>query len=231
MKYHLVDNPLTADPSDYRASTVHDETYTMDDLKEMIVHRSVGLTDSQVESVLEELVVAVVFLLKKGGKINTPLFKITPTVAGVFTDRKDGFDRARHSINLKLKPGLRLAKVSDLIEPEKINPPKSTPVVDEFVDKGSSSSDEFITPNKIARIIGSNLKFDESDPAQGIFFINTANKKEVKVDNADLLDNTGSKLSFQIPATLASAEYVVEVRSTMSGKDLRSGRSESMLVK
>ena len=48
MKYYLIDNPITPDPNDMRAVTVHDKTYTMNDILEMIDYRKVGLSRSQI---------------------------------------------------------------------------------------------------------------------------------------------------------------------------------------
>ncbi|MEQ9439683.1 MAG: DUF4469 domain-containing protein [Cyclobacteriaceae bacterium] len=230
MKYYLVDNPLTPDPTDYRAETKHDKVYTLADLQEMITHRSVGLTDSQVASVLEELAVAIVFSLRKGGKIITPLFKITPTVAGVFTSRQDAFDRSRHHININLTAGSRLKRVAEQIDPVKVNAPMSAPVITEVFDKASGTTDEQLTPRKIARLYGTSLKFDENDPQQGIYLIQLSNKQETKVDTTDVIDNVNSKLTFQLPDVLPDGEYTIEVRTDVGFKEVRTGRYADVLT-
>ena len=141
MKYYLVDNPITPDPTDWRAVTQHDKTYTMEDILEMIDFRQVGLSRLQVEAVIEEYGVALTFILSQGGKVLTPLFNITPTVAGVFTDKQDRFDRSRHGINLRIQPGTQLQKVTEQIEPEKISGNKPAPVIGAFFDQGSQTTD------------------------------------------------------------------------------------------
>lgn len=86
----------------------HKRTATMEDIVEMILHRSVGVSRSEIISVLEELGIAVEFFIKRGEKISTPLFNISTSVGGVFTDSKDTFDPARHEVRLKVKAGSRL---------------------------------------------------------------------------------------------------------------------------
>lgn len=230
MKYYLIDNPITPDPNDMRAVTVHNKTYTMNDILEMIDYRKVGLSRSQIEAVLREYGAALAFILTQGDKILTPLFNITPTVSGVFTDRHDRFDRNRHGINLKAKAGVEIQKVADLIVPEKITGNKPAPLIDSFFDKGSQTTDERLTPGKMARMNGLNLKFDETDPQQGIFLIQRDTKKETQVPVGDVLDNTGGTLTFQVPDKLPKGTYTVEVRSTMKGKTLRTGQYQDILA-
>ena len=230
MKYHLVDNPITKDPTDWRAVTQHDETYTTEDIIKMIDHRKVGLSRSQIEAVFEEYGVALAFILARGGKVLTPLFNITPTVAGVFTDKQDRFERGRHGINIKVQAGTLLQKVADQITPEKVSSSKPAPVIDTFFDKGSQTTDERLTPGKMARITGLQLKFDETDPQQGIFFIQRDTKKETKVPVEDVLDNIGGTLTFQVPDKLPKGAYTVAVRSTMKGTTLRAGQYQDTLT-
>lgn len=230
MKYYLVDNLITPDPTDWRAVTQHDKTYTMEDLLEMIDFRKVGLSRSQIEAVMEEYGVVLAFILSQGGKVITPLFNITPTVGGVFTDKQDRFDKSRHSVNLRIQPGTQLQKVTGQIEPEKTSGSKPVPVVGTFFDQGSQTTDQQLTPGKIGRIGGTQLKFDPADAQQGIFFIQKSNKKETQVPTGDLLDNTGGTLTFLVPDKLPKGDYTVEVRSTMKGKELRSGKLQDTLT-
>lgn len=230
MKYYLVDNPITPDPTDWRAVTQHDKAYTTDDIIEMIDHRKVGLSRSQIEAVLEEYGVALAFVLARGGKVLTPLFNVTPTVAGVFTDKQDRFEWGRHGVNIKVQAGTLLQKVANQITPEKVSNSKPAPVISAFFDKGSQTTDERLTPGKIARITGLQLKFDETDPKQGIFFIQRSNKKETQVPVAEVLDNTGGTLTFQVPTTLPLGDYTLEVRSTMKGSELRRGQYQDTLT-
>lgn len=230
MKYYLIDNAITPDPTDMRAVTLHDKSYTMNDILEMIDYRKVGLSRSQIEAVLQEYGAALAFILTQGDKVLTPLFNITPTVSGVFTDKQDRFERGRHGINIKAKAGTQLQKVADLIVPEKISSSKPAPLIDSFFDKGSQTTDERLTPGKMARISGIQLKFDEEDPQQGIFLIQRDNKKETPVPVGDILDNTGGTLTFQIPDKLPKGSYTLEVRSTMKGKVLRTGQYQDTLA-
>lgn len=82
----------------------------------------------------------------------------------------------------------------------------------------------------MARISGSQLKFDPADPAQGVFFVQLSNQKETQVPTVDVLDNTGGTLTFQVPDKLPKGDYTVVVRSTMKGKALRDGKLQDTLT-
>ena len=169
-------------------------------------------------------------MLSQGGKVLTPLFNITPTVSGVFTDKQDRFERGRHGVNLRVRPGVQLQKVTEQISPEKVSSSKPAPVISTFFDKGSQTTDERLTPGKMAHITGAQLKFDETDAQQDIFLIQRDSKKGTNVPTVDLLDNTAGTLTFQVPDRLPKGTYTVEVRSTMKGNTLRTGQYQETLT-
>lgn len=87
-----------------------------------------------ITSVIAEYGLAIAFILERGQKVSTPLFTITPNVAGVFKDKNDSFDWKRHRINLLMNPGEELVKASKKIKTEKVAAPKVVPIIDTFYD-------------------------------------------------------------------------------------------------
>lgn len=210
LKYFLIDNPLTPDPTDHRAVSKHDKTATEEDVIDLISYRNVGVSRSQIKAVLDEYIVAVQRLLKEGNKIQVPLVSITPTVAGVFLDNKDNFDRARHGVNINVRAGVELAAMAALIEPERVQPEPSIPVINTFLDITSGQEDQLITPGQPAKVFGLNLRIDIADAKQGVYFVRTDNNKETKV--SVFVDNQPSKLAFVVP-NLSKGEYLLRIRT------------------
>jgi hypothetical protein len=67
-----------------------------------------------------------------------------------------------------------------------------------FVDDfGSGTRNEQLTPGNIARIRGSRLKFDASDPLQGVFLV-AANNSATKV--ATVSRNKPGQVDFLVPS-------------------------------
>ena len=55
-------------------------------------------------------------------------------------------------------------------------------------------------------------------------------QKKTKAPVADILDNTGRTLTFQVPNNLSKGAYTFEVRSTLKSKELRAGQYQDTLV-
>jgi hypothetical protein len=78
-------------------------------------------------------------------------------------------------------------------------------------------------------IIGSELKFNTANVAEGIFFVNVATNAETKV--TEVAQRTEGKLMFMIPSTLVAGTYYVEVRKAYtSSNSIRSDAFETNLT-
>lgn len=77
------------------------------------------------------------------------------------------------------------------------------------------------TPNQFfiddfIQLHGNFLKFDASDTAQGVFFVNTSTQKEIRAQKYSRI--TRLNVTAVIPATLTDGNYTVQVRTLISGK-------------
>ena len=228
LKYFLIDNPLTRDPNDHRAISKHDKTATEKDIIDLINYRNVGVSRSQIKAVLDEYIAAVQRLLKEGHKIQLPLVSITPTVAGVFADHKDSFDRTRHGVNINVRAGVELAMMAALIEPERVQPEQSLPVINVFLDITTNKENEVITPRQPAKVFGLNLRVDVADAKQGVYLMRTDTNKETKI--SVFVDNQPSKLAFVVP-NLNKGEYILKVRTLINQKPCTAEHSLPLQVK
>lgn len=221
LKYYLTDNPLTPDPTDLRAATVKGKANDLEDIIDMMMHRPVGVSRVEVAGVMEELFIAMEFLLTRGEHISTPLFRINPTVNGVFESEDTPFDPARHKVRLKLLPGKRLEQIAVQIPVERVEPIVNLPKLTALTDMAAGLKNQTLTAGQPARIIGMRLKFDEADPQQGVFLVNTATEAETRA--TFILDNKPKTLTFIVPDGLAAGSYALLLRSAMGSKEIREG--------
>ncbi len=204
------------------AVTTDNDTINVDQIVEQMIGKGSTVTKAEAISVIEEYEYAVVDAILKGNNVNTGLFKVYPSVCGVFENDEDGFDASRHSIKINLNPGKRLLEVTDRIELKKVEISSPQPIVQRFVDLKSNSINESFSPGQIASIKGSLLKFDAEDEQQGIFFI-AEDSAETKV--SEVVKNKPSELLFFVPESLTSGIFKVEVRCILhKGKTLKKGR-------
>ncbi len=217
LQYYLVPNLLTADPNDHMAITLPGKSFSIEDVYDQMTHEGSTVTKAEALANFEEIVRGIVRLVKDGNSIVTPLINISPRVSGVFTDSEDSFDSARHQVRLRINMGMRLKEAQENIRVEKVAPRERLPVPLHFTDNTTEQVDEVVTPGGGARLRGSLLKFDEADPSQGVFFINTSSNTETRV-TTKMLKNKPAELIFVIPssANLSAGTYRLEVRSVIN---------------
>lgn len=208
--YALVDNPLTKPTTDLRASVRPVEGVTEDELIEMIVLHNTGITASVARKVLAEYQKALRFFLEKGRHVNTPLINTTFSISGVFDHAEDAFDRNRHELRLNFKAGSFFKGITEQINPTKVEANTNLPSITGLVDTESGTQNDILTPNELLRITGKRLKFDETDPEQGVFLVN-AQRKDVRLTK--FAECMPSKIIGKAPDKLAAGAYTLEVRT------------------
>ena len=208
--YALVDNPLTSDQTDSRAAMKPQPSVSEDELIEMIVLQNTGVSASVARKVLAEYTKALRFFLEKGRHLNTPLLNTTYSITGVFNSDEDTFDSSRHRLNLNLYPGLAIKDVVAHTEVSKVEAGARLPLLSTYFDTETGTKNDVLTPNEMGRLNGKRLKFDETDPAQGLFMVNDKGKA---VQVTKFAECRPSKIIFKVPGTLPKGVYLLEVRT------------------
>jgi hypothetical protein len=222
-KYYLLHNPSTDNLHLYKAVILKSKTFKFDDVVDRMVSRGSTITRAEAYAVLEEFGLAIESIVKEGGKVVTHLFHIAPFIKGAFENEDDTFDPARHEVKLKVKPGSRFSETGFLIPVEKIRRSRPEPILTQFKDNASDKLNSAITPGAACILKGSLLKFDETQPDQGIFFINTDTEMAWRV-MGKLLRNKPGELIFNSPDDLVTGTYRLEVRTILRRtRDIRFG--------
>jgi hypothetical protein len=199
LRHGLVENRLTDDPDDCTAMVTDNDTATDEDIiDDMVEHGSI-ITKADILSVLEDYGASIQRFLRNGYQVNTEFFKIYPSIAGIFLNKDDTFDHNRHQIKLSLNAGNRLKDVVNSIDVKKVNINEVTQVVQRVENLKTHSVNSEFTSGNIVTVRSSNLKFDESDPEQGVFFIDESSNV-TRADN--VAKNKPSKLLVFAPEGL-----------------------------
>jgi len=240
----LFENHLTPDPDDYNAVVQLTRTADVEELIERVLQRGSTLNEGVLRAAAVELGEAVKSLLLEGARVQLfDLADFWPRVKGVFVSGSDGFDPARHRVDVAvtasawLRNAVRAEAVVRLVEAV-----KPAPSLSRFHDNGSGTTDDQLTPGNIAELRGGRLKFDPGQSDEGVFLIKTDDGPgggggETQVPAGAVPTNKPSKLLFLIPKSLTPGAYHVEVRARMgtppSGPDtreLRVGRLDATLT-
>jgi hypothetical protein len=222
LEFYLVPNHMTSDPDDYMAISSNSETYSIEDVYDHMTREGSTITKAEALAGYEEIMQGIINLVGQGYSVVTPLAHYSSSVKGVFTEEEADFNANRHQKRINTATGKRLREVADDIPVRKISPRERVPALLHFHDNATENQDTIITPGRGARITGSLLKFDEEETDQGIFFVNTADGSETKVE-ARLLKNKPGELIFMNPE-LPAGTYRLEVRSIINDtSEIRSG--------
>jgi len=116
LRYGLIPNHLTDDPNDCMAVTTNNDTINVEQIVKQMIGKGSTVTKAEALSVIEEFEYSIVDAIQKGNNVSTNLFKVAPSISGVFVNSEDGFDSSRHAVKLNLNPGKRLTEATGNIE-------------------------------------------------------------------------------------------------------------------
>ena len=226
LKYSLRENLLTPAPDDYMAQVTDVRSYTLDEIIDLMMEKGTTLTRADVATTLQVYGEVVSAIIKDGSAVNTPLMNTSMSISGVFDGANDSFDKKRHTVNLNITAGTLLRDAVTKVKCEKTEGVSTDPYITEVTDIVSGKVNEVLTKGGVVQLVGSRLKFDAKDTAQGIFFVpETGNPVRAAV----IAENKPARLMAIIPADLAAGTYYIEVRTkyanaTKQLKTLKIGR-------
>ena len=232
LKYSLRENLLTPAPDDYMAQVADVRSYTLDEIIDLMMDKGTTLTRADVAATLQVYGEVCSSLIKDGAALNTPLMNTALSISGVFNGANDSFDKKRHTVNLNLTAGTLLRDAVTKVKCEKTEAASTDPYITEVADIVSGKVNEVLTKGGVVQLVGSRLKFDAKDAAQGIFFVPETGEA---VRAAVIAENKPARLMAIIPADLAAGTYYIEVRTKIlegnkSGKTLKTGRFNKTLT-
>jgi hypothetical protein len=228
IRYVLFENNLTSDPNDFMAMAQSTGAADLDAVIARMIQQGSTVTKADIVSVLEDFFTAVENMVLEGVNVNTPGANFSASIKGVFNGAGDSYDASRHQVVATVTPGKRFrAAIKARAQTVKGEAAKPAPHPIEFTDLNTGERNSVATPSGMGRIIGSRLKVDAADTAQGVYFVaadGTATKVQV------IGQNKPAELLFLIP-TLPAGDYTLEVRATVYGStDVRTGALPSALT-
>jgi len=210
VKFELRKNHLTGN-GDYRARVIHAGVAGIEEIVDHIERQGSTVTRTDILGVLEGFHNAVESYLLKGFKVHTPTANYGIGVKGSFEQADLDFDPTRHRVVGVVTQGRRLRKtLRERCRVARTDPSVKPPTLLTYLDANSGEHGATLTPGGLGRVVGHRLQFDPADPAQGITLVD-GDGGETRV--TVVLDNTATRLTFQVPNGLAPGGYTLEVRT------------------
>ena len=226
LKYSLRENLLTPAPDDYMAQAQDVRSYTLDEIIDLMMDKGTTITRADVAATLQVYGEVVSAIIKDGSAVNTPLMNTSMSISGVFDGANDAFDKKRHTVNLNITAGTLLRDAVTKVKCEKTEGVSTDPYITEVTDIVTGTVNTTLTKGGVVQLVGSRLKFDAKDTAQGIFFVPETGEA---VRAAVIAENKPARLMAIIPAGLKAGTYYIEVRTKISSspkplKNVKTGR-------
>ena len=230
LKFYLSPNALTPDPDKLSARVLSNRVLDTNSVIKEMLRRGTTITEADINAVLKVMFEVVTDEVVEGNSVNLPLVNIRPGIIGTFNGAADTFDSARHIRRATTSWGIMLQNKMANAAVEKVNKPLASPVLVSYTDVNSGLSNAVMTPGGIGKIVGENLKFDISNPDEGVFFIDAAGT----ATKATMIETrTNTRLVFVNPGPMIAGSYVAEVRKAFGTTTLviRKGvLSKSLIV-
>jgi len=191
-------------------------------IEDMIQYHST-VTRSDIVAVMEIFHDVVANHLLDGAFVNTPLVNLRPSVKGRIAI--NGSTGEPLEIIAKVHAGSFLRRTMEQASLSKLPTGlQGRPAPMFYIDDAAGQFNQVLTRGGNGQLHGERMKFDASDPEQGVFLVDTGNGNAEKAEPVGLI--TGSVIALTLPATLvAGTEYELQVRSiNESNGELRTGK-------
>jgi hypothetical protein len=220
---------MTPDPNDGRALVQDTKSVDLNDIEQEMVAEGTGLTLPQTKAYNEKLFQVIERHADSGDRIHLPVVTIHATITGPFEGKEDVFRSPRNQVRYRVSPGPRLRKLEQTMKTEKVKGSGSpAPTLLEFTDAATGEKNRVATPGGIASLHGYYLKFDPSDPDQGLFFVPVDSPLSV-VKAEQFTTIKPSEVHFLVPP-LSPGSYRIEVKALLHKmKTLRSGMLDEII--
>jgi hypothetical protein len=226
IRFFLKANPLRGrDITPYLARIRSYKTMSREEMIADMAGMNASVSRQEIIVVLDLMKAVIQKYLLSGFRVKTDLFNARLTMQGGFSSDEDEYDPGRHTVRVRMAPAADLKKaVAHAARMEKIRADKPEPKLDHVYDFETQSRDGTVSPGHVAEVKGVNLDYDQSDAAQGVYFVDQANA----AFKAETVHRSGgTTVLFQVPA-LTPGSYRLVMRRAF-GSIIREGTLEAEL--
>lgn len=137
-------------------------------------------------------------------------------VNGVFIGDNAKWDAAIHSLSIRVTPTADLRNAAKAAVVDVRGMAEIGTVINSVTDVSSGEVNSRLTAGGGVNITGSKIKIDGDNPAIGITLTNEATQAVTLIPKTAILVNDPSKISFIVPAALATGDYKLSITTQYS---------------
>ena len=214
----LYDLSITERKDDRFGRVVTNGSMSEDDIINAAVARRTDLSPATMRATLELLKEVAKENIARGVSVQFGLGYYSLSVNGVFIGDNAKWDATKHSLISRVTPSAELRNLVSNATVDVRGMAEIGTVINTVTDVASGEVNTRLTPGGGVNITGSKIKIAGDNPTVGIALINQANKEITSIALNTVLTNEPSKLSFIVPATLATGDYKLSITTQYSSQ-------------
>jgi len=215
MVVELYDLTLTERKDDRFGRVVTTKSLNENDLINIAVSRRTDLNPSSLRSSMEILKE---IAIEEIASVSFGLGYYNVGVNGVFIGDNDKWDSSKHSLSVRVTPTADLRTAINTATVDVRGMAKIGTVVNSVTDVTSGEVNTRLTPGGGANIVGNKIKITGENPANGISLTNQATNEVTVIATNAIAVNDPSRITFVIPASLASGDYKLSITTQFSSQ-------------
>lgn len=225
----LYDLTLTERKDDRFGRVVTTKSLSENDLVNIAVSRRTDLNATTLKASMEILKEIAIEQIANGASVNFGLGYFNLTVNGVFIGDNAKWDSLQHSLVLNATPTAELRNAVKATTVDVRGLAVAGPVVNSLTDVSSGEVNSRLTPGGGINLTGSKIRIEGDASGVGISLVNQATQEIVPIPQTSILVNDPSKITFLVPASLATGDYKLSLctQFSTSAKTLKEARSYS----
>ena len=209
IRYFLRPNQLPTNPDTFVAQVQSVKTLTEADIIDRMDRKGTTVNKEDALAAIYLYQQTILEALTDGYNVVTDTVNYSASIRGTFPQYDTPFRRDRHSVRPVVQPGKRLRATLQEAAVIRLEPTTRNPLPQSLYDASSNTINNLLTPGSMARLNGRRLKYDPTDPTQGIFFVNEARQETAVTLTAKI---SPSELIFVIPL-LPPGTYTLVLRN------------------
>ena len=207
----LYDLTITERKDDRFGRVVTTKSLDEDDLINIAVLRRTDLSAPTMRATMDILKEIAREQVANGASVSFGLGYFGLVVNGVFIGDNAKWDSSVHSLSIRVTPTADLRNAAKASVVDVRGMAEIGTVINSVTDVSSGEVNTRLTAGGGVNLAGSKIKIDGDNAAVGISLTNVATQAVTSIPKTSILVNDPSKISFVVPAALATGDYKLSI--------------------
>lgn len=209
-----VENPFNTDGSKGKYFFTKDRTTNVDQetILQLMYNAMPQVRKEQLAMAVTIFQNIIADLLMQGKSVSTLLFHATPTLRGASNDGSWNHDE--NQIEVSFRQGKRIRDMIKTTKVVVVGEKETNYQILSVFDHTTRATDGTATAGRCLTLTGKNIKVEGDAPEVGIQLTNEATNQKVSISiDEDLVTNTATKVTMQLPAGIPEGQYNLTITS------------------